>query len=505
MTAPPASAARASATPYDFNGDGYAELVVAAPGETIEARAGAEGSAGAVTVLEGGAEGVTSRGAQEWTQDSPGVKGESENGRDRGEFSTPGDSFGSAVASGDFDRDGYADLAIGAPNEDGSGAVNVLYGSAAGLTAVRDQLLSQAGELPGAKEAGDLFGSALAAGDFNRDGITDLAVGVPGEAIGTRERAGAVVVIRGSPDGLLTSGGVFLSQATGGVPGVAQEGDRFGSALGVGHLDADDGDDLVVGAPGDTVSGHRAAGSLHIFHGSVAGPQPTGSEQWTQDSPGVRGGPEAGDEFGHAVAPGDFDGDGHEDLAAAAWLENNTEGAVNVLYGTPGGLSASRNQFLNQDTSGVPSAAQPGEGVFAVAAGDVGGSRADELIWGAFGESRGECCNQGAVIVMPGGSRGLTGQGSVMWTQASPGVAGAAEPFDTFGWSVAALQLGYDRHADLVVGVPGENNDAGLAHVIYGSVIGLTAAGSQLWSQASPGVPGSAERNDRLGTTLGEH
>jgi hypothetical protein len=505
MVALPAPAATTPAKPYDFNGDGYAELVVAAPGESIEARGGGEGGAGAVTVLQGGAGGVSSRGAQEWTQDSPGVEDESENGRDFGEFFTAGDGLGSAIASGDFDRDGYADLAIGAPNEDESGAVNVLYGSAAGLTADRNQLLSQAGELPGAKERGDGFGAALAVGDFDGDDFADLAVGAPGETIGTAQGAGAVVVVRGTTDGLTTAGGVFLSQATAGVPGTAQPRDQFGGSLGVGHFDADDLADLVVGARGDTVSAHRATGSVHVFHGAVGGPRPAGSEQWTQGSPGVRGGPETGDEFGHAVAPGDFDGDGHEDLAVAAWLENKSAGAVNVLYGTPTGLSAARNQFLSQDTPGVPGVAETGTAIFALAAGDVGGSRADELIWGSFGESLGVCCSQGAVIVLPGGRRGLTGQGSVMWTQASPGIAGAAEPFDLFGASVAALQLGHDRHDDLVVGVPGENNHTGRAHVIYGSATGLTSTGSQIWSQASPGVPGAAEPNDSFGSTLGEH
>src|SRR4051794_12177712 len=90
----------------------------------------------------------------------------------------------------DFDGDGFADLAVGVPGEDigfrsGAGAVNVIYGSATGLTEVGDQFWAQESVgVPGASEPGDHFGSP-ASGDFDGDGYADLAVGVPGEAIGS--------------------------------------------------------------------------------------------------------------------------------------------------------------------------------------------------------------------------------------------------------------------------------------------------------------------------------
>jgi FG-GAP repeat len=79
--------------------------------------------------------------------------------------------------AGDFNHDGFADLAVGVPGENGlAGAVNVLYGTAGGLSGTDAQLFGQVG---GAAEGGDMFGSVVAAGDFNHDGFADLAAARP--------------------------------------------------------------------------------------------------------------------------------------------------------------------------------------------------------------------------------------------------------------------------------------------------------------------------------------
>jgi hypothetical protein len=114
----------------------------------------------------------------------------------------------------DFNDDGFADLAIGVEDEDidspsgtivDAGAVNVIYGSASGLSAtVRpDQFWSQNTlNVEEDAQANEDFGNALSAGDFNKDGFADLAIGVPTEIVGNVPRAGAVQVIYGSASGL---------------------------------------------------------------------------------------------------------------------------------------------------------------------------------------------------------------------------------------------------------------------------------------------------------------
>jgi hypothetical protein len=87
----------------DFNGDGYADLAISAVLEDIDAIV----DAGAVHVLYGSATGLTATGNQFWHQDSPGIA----------EGAEEGDRFGDALAAGDFNGDGFADLAIGVPQE----------------------------------------------------------------------------------------------------------------------------------------------------------------------------------------------------------------------------------------------------------------------------------------------------------------------------------------------------------------------------------------------------
>src|SRR6266540_1729265 len=191
-----ASSVTAASVRADFDNDGFADLAVG-----VSEDVGAIGDAGAVNVLYGAAGGLTGAGSQLFTQASPEVAGIAE----------AGDSFGYALAAGDLDGDGFVDLAIGVPGEDtainGVGAVNVLYGGVDGLSGAGSQLFTQASPgMVGTAEDGDQFGQALAVGDFDGDGVADLAVGVPGEGLGATSSAGAVNVLKGAAGGLTSSG-----------------------------------------------------------------------------------------------------------------------------------------------------------------------------------------------------------------------------------------------------------------------------------------------------------
>jgi hypothetical protein len=170
--------------------------------------------------------GLDSAGSQLWTQNSNGI----------GDVAEPDDRFGSSLADGDFDNDGFEDLAIGAAGESAgsrsnAGAVHVIFGSAAGLDSSGDQFWTFALSGFGSNKANDLMGAALGEGDFDNDGFRDLCIGVPGRDVGNSAGAGVMVVLPGSNQGPTATGDQLWSQSTAGISGAADPGDAFGAAL----------------------------------------------------------------------------------------------------------------------------------------------------------------------------------------------------------------------------------------------------------------------------------
>jgi disulfide bond formation protein DsbB len=190
----------------------------------------------------------------------------------------------------------------------------------------------------GAAEANDSFGDALARGDFNGDGEEDLAVGVPFEDIDGISGAGAVNVLYGSGSGLTDVGDQLWHQDTPGIQGTAEAFDDFGRALASGDFNGDGVEDLAVGVRFENIDGITNAGAVNVLYGSGGGLTDVGDQLWHQDSPGILGAAESSDLFGRALASGDFDGDGADDLAVGVPGEDIdgtlSAGAVNVLYGT---------------------------------------------------------------------------------------------------------------------------------------------------------------------------
>ncbi len=283
-------------TTGDFNGDGYADLVVGAPGESVGVSNPIE-DAGAVNVIYGSASGLVPNGPplndQVWTQNSTGLNA--------GFGAETGDAFGASVMAGDFNGDGYTDLAVGAPNEDvnstdNAGTVNVIYGSANGLTATDSEFWTQnsAGLDAGfGAEAGDNFGKAMTAGDFNGDGYVDLAIGAPGEDVFDIANAGAVNVLYGSASGLTAVGDQMWHQNSGQaqaspvLSSVAEAGDSFGASLTSGDFDGDGIDDLAIGSPSESVGNIGSAGAATVIYGSANRLTATGHQTWHQNSAGI--------------------------------------------------------------------------------------------------------------------------------------------------------------------------------------------------------------------------
>lgn len=515
----------------DFNGDGFADLAVGAPGEPI---AGAAGT-GAVTVIYGnppavGLDAFAPIPSIQLTQATFGY-----------DVNEPGDAFGWAIAWGDFNMDGFDDLAVSAFGEDSPagvpdcGVVYVFHGTPVGFMPAPAPIIAQGFfGYPDITEAGDGFGFALASGDFNADGFDDLAIGVAYEDAAAADQ-GMVHQAWGSPGGLMPFGGAFpvFVQSMLGDPD--EVGDGFGMSLAAGQLDGVPGDDLAIGAPMENFpAADTDSGMVHVVYaapGAGLDPfAPTPFEVWTQDTPCVSEATDPGDTFGFALAIGDFDADpaGAEDLAIGAPGEDNganfDNGGVTVIYSVaaPGlGLEACgplASQFWRQGVGGVPGGFESFDAFGrALATCNFDGTLGDDLAVGVPYEDVGANADCGAVNVIysAGPGVGLSGLAAPVlaefWHQNVAGVGGSNAPMNYAGWSLTAGDFDGTGCCDLAVGVPGDDFgailDAGSVFTLYGNPppLGLDAFGpvpSEFWHQGVPGIPDVHEALDGWGMGL---
>jgi hypothetical protein len=426
-----------------------------------------------------------------------------------------------APAHPDFDGDGVGDYAVGAAGEhDGAGGVFVFYGAAA-ITAGHEAYFDQDSTgVGGVAQAEDAFGAALASGDFNDDGFDDLAIGVPGDVVSGRRAAGSVVVLYGSlGDGLTTIGSEQWHQNRGKIASTAQANEFFGTSLAVGDFDDDAKDDLAIGIPGEANDGKVGAGSVAVLRGCACGLTDNKSQRFTQSINGISSNPGVDDNFGFALAAGRFGGDAVDDLAVGVPGETAAghpgAGAVQILPGRAlGGLTGIGSQIWTETSVGIPEANGPEDFDFfgwSVAAGDVDLDGTDDVAVGTPGEYAASIPFAGAVFVIYGDG-GLLGAASAqMITQDTPGIEGKASRYQEFGHTVMIAPLaevnGGDADDVLVIGVPYEDVngsvDAGVAHVLLPSALGVTATGSALYSLDSDGVPGAPTLAGWFGITLG--
>ena len=317
MPAPAAGDAFGSATAFAEldagDRDGCHDLVIGAPGS--------DGGTGAVYIAFGSLTGISSTGALRLTGQ------------------TTAERFGAAVAVvGD-------DIWIGAPDRTvagrlGAGAIDHYRITGKNTVARLETITEDSPGVPGVAEAGDHFGSVLHGeldnapvyGVFDyswpSDAADHLVIGEPYENVGSAVDAGSVTVLAFDPITHRVAGGRTVTQNTPGVPGVAEAGDHFGASVWTweGYL--------AVGVPGEDVGSLSNAGMLQVFNNARTSAPLTSYGAWTQNSPGVPGNAEAGDEFGAAVVVSFFFENGQLEVAVGSPGESigSVKGAGTVTF-----------------------------------------------------------------------------------------------------------------------------------------------------------------------------
>ena len=446
----------------DFNKDGFADLAVGAPFDKVSGVAG-----GTVSVFNGTSSGLSTSGTR-FTQTNVGASNEAD------------DQFGWALAAGDFNKDTFPDLAIGAPNEaigaTKAGVVGFMFGSTTGLK--NGRFIDQT-ELGGGNEASDQFGYALTAGDFNADGFADVAIGMPGEKVNT-VKSGLVLVGKGF-SGFFTAGSNIAGYMVGegDASGTNEANDKFGNALAAGNVTGGTHADLVVGAPGKGLHSFPAnSGAVFVVPGAASGKSAGFYLAQTDAGDQIEG----GDTFGGSVTVGNIDGGTHLEIVAGAPGEAvgtaTTTGAVSVFFGPKSGQE--KSGFTVTENLAAETLRSGDKFGTSVAVGDVDDNGFGDLVVGAPGRTLGSATAAGAVYLFGGHQRG---SGAVV--NLSPGrvitqsgIGEADETNDAFGAAVAVGDVNNDRNAEALIGASGEAPTGQPASGVAVAVSGLVACGS---------------------------
>ncbi|NGO68771.1 trypsin-like serine protease [Streptomyces boncukensis] len=414
----------------DFNGDGVRDIAVADPRATV----GTEARAGLVRIAYGGG-----KGTAEISQDYPGVSGIPETG----------DQFGDALATVDYNLDGYTDLVVGTPREDigkeaDAGLAQIVYGSASGLGKETPTQALEQGKGKGAigaalSEAGDRMGGALAAGTTTQ-GEPYLLIGVPGEDISGVVDCGNAYYLRGKTN-------VSVHQASPGVPGASEKGDRWGASA------AGSPEHLAIGAPNEAIGSRADSGAVTVFRhtlNSDGRPTPLAGIDQNSTAPEINGGAETGDLFASSISM--------------------------TPYRPTAGSSA-----LPTDT--ILAIGSPGEGL----------SDADDA---------------GRVVTVHIPADGAMTQLSDIH-QGKPGVTGVVEAGDRFGAQVSAVStapgaVATGKNMLMAVGIPGEDigttADAGSIEVF--SLLGAPGDSDVVVEPGTVGMPGTSGAGQKLGSSI---
>jgi len=451
----------------DVNGDGFDDLLVAAPYNDDA------GSTAGKTYLILGTDGTWSTALSD--ADAT-FLGES-----------PYDESGTAVAgAGDVNDDGYGDLLIGAINNDrggnNAGAAYLIHGGVSGWSQGMD-LGAEATVYVGEHTQDHAGCSVAGAGDVDGDGFGDFLVGADGSDDNGPSAGEAYLVLGGTTLALV----VDLETADASWVGELNWDLAGSQVAGAGDVDGNGYDDMLVAAPGSDAGGNYS-GQVYLVLGQLSG--------WTTDTLLTDAdasfvGEAANDYAGEAIAGvGDVDGDGYDDFVIGAWgsdVGGTDAGQTYLVLGRNTGWTFATD-LATADASFVGEALDDESGTKVAGAGDVNDDGLGDFIVGAPGSDT-AATDAGQIHVILGRNGGGWGLGADL-AGASASFLGEAAG-DLAGSALAGGgDVDGDGYDDILLGAPDSNDagsDAGRIYLVLGEGFCVDHDGDGF------GSPGSAE------------
>lgn len=370
-------------------------------------------------------------------------------------------ALGGAMGAGDVDGDGVGDFVVAAPYEDTNGTdagqAYLFYGGTA-WTYGDDVLTASDARFRG--DAGDWFGARMSSGDLDGDGLTDLCIASPYDAMDVY-RGGVVAVFLGG--GTRYNGSYDLTDADARVYGTESDAQLGWSVAVTGDGDGDGYGDLAVGIVYSDRGGTDAGQAAVISGDSLGGDDAYSSIAWRTIT-----GTHAGDRFGHDVAAaGDVDGDGLADLQIGAYYGDDggaDSGRVALFYGTRGAVASVDD--TDADAIFAGEAAGDHLGGTLASAGDWDGDGLSDLFFSASNGSGGGVATAGVGYL-------FLGADAAAWTTSST-AADASVRFlgsatgDYFADDVTGgFDVNGDAYDDLAIGAPGADLTATASGAVY--------------------------------------